>query len=39
MPFTTEAFVLDKAQAEPQFRLEKVELDDPQDGEVLIEGE
>jgi succinate dehydrogenase/fumarate reductase-like Fe-S protein len=37
MPMKTEAFVLEKVNSD--FKLETVELDDPQDGEVLVEGE
>lgn len=36
MPFTTEAFVLEQVNSD--FKLETVELDDPQDEEVLVEG-
>lgn len=36
MPFTTEAYVLEKVNSD--FKLETVELDDPQDEEVLVEG-
>ncbi|KAK9894435.1 GroES-like protein [Cystobasidium minutum MCA 4210] len=35
MPFTTEAFVLEQVNSD--FKLETVELDDPQDEEVLVE--
>lgn len=37
MPFTTEAFVLEQVNSD--FKLETIELDDPQDEEVLVEGE
>lgn len=36
MPFKTEAFVLEEINSD--FKLETVELDDPQDEEVLVEG-
>lgn len=36
MPFTTEAFVLEQVNSD--FKLETIELDDPQDEEVLVEG-
>lgn len=36
MPFTTEAYVLEKVNSD--FKLETIELDDPQDEEVLVEG-
>lgn len=36
MPTTTEAFVLEQVNSD--FKLETIELDDPQDEEVLVEG-